>query len=162
MRATTVRCATVAATERCAATLAGYVAPGQLVVLSGGLGAGKTTFVKAYAAALGVDASVTSPSYTLVHHYRCAPGAPVGVLLHADLWRLQDAVEVADLALDEPLDDGAAAIVEWGERFDVAAGRDHVIVAFSVLPDGSRDLAVDLARSSLPDDVLAALAETAR
>jgi len=157
-RTATVCCDSVEATRRCAAALARHAAPGQLVVLSGGLGSGKTTFAKAYAEALGVDAAVTSPSYTLVHHYRCGPDAPVEVLLHADLWRLHDAGEVADLALDEPLDDGAAAIVEWGERFGVAAGRDHVVVRFRILGETSRELAVDLAASSLPDGVLDELA----
>jgi tRNA threonylcarbamoyladenosine biosynthesis protein TsaE len=162
MKSGSVRCATVAATERVAAALARHVARGQLVVLTGGLGAGKTTFVKAYAASLGVDATVTSPSYTLVHHYRCAAGAPVEVLLHADLWRLQDVAELGDLALDEPLDEGAAAIVEWGERFDLAAGREHVVVAFGILDGGARELVVDLAHASLPDAVLDELAACAR
>jgi len=149
----TVRCDTVAATEQCAAVLARHAAPGHLVVLQGGLGAGKTTFAKAYAAALGVDAPVTSPTYTLVHHYRCGAHAPVGVLLHADLWRLRGAGEVADLALDEGLDDGAAAIVEWGDRFDVATGRAHTVVTFHVLDEDTRDLVIDLTHASLPDAV---------
>jgi len=153
-RVATVRCGSIEATERCAAVLAGHAAPGHLVVLTGGLGAGKTTFVKAYATALGIEAPVTSPSYTLLHHYRCGPGAPVHVLLHADLWRLRDGGEVADLALDEPLDEGAAAIVEWGERFDVASGRDHVVVTFRILDESTRELAVDVSASSLPDEVL--------
>jgi tRNA threonylcarbamoyladenosine biosynthesis protein TsaE len=153
-RTTTVRCDSADATRRAAGLLARHVAPGQLVVLSGGLGAGKTTFVKAYAASLGVTAAVTSPSYTLVHHYRCGAGAPVSLLLHADLWRLRDGGEVADLALDEPLDDGAAAIVEWGERFDVAVGRDHVTVTLLVVDEHSRDLVVDLGHSTLSAEVL--------
>lgn len=157
-RVATVRCEDLTATQRCASALAIVAAPGRLVVLTGGLGAGKTTFVKAYAAALGVTSVVTSPSYTLVHHYRCAPSAPVDVLLHADLWRLQHPDEVADLALDEQLDDGASAIVEWGERFDVVGGRDRVVVALTVVGDDARELTVDLTGSSVADDVLEALA----
>jgi tRNA threonylcarbamoyladenosine biosynthesis protein TsaE len=153
-RSVTVRCHGEAATRALAARLAQRAVPGGIVVLTGGLGAGKTTFTKAYAAALGVSTPVTSPSYTLVHHYACGEGAPVGVLLHADCWRLADPEEVADLALDEPLDDGAAAIVEWGERFELAARRDHVVVAFEVLDEATRSLTVDLAHSSLPDDAL--------
>jgi tRNA threonylcarbamoyladenosine biosynthesis protein TsaE len=155
-RTTVVTCDSVDATRNVAAALATHVAPGQLVVLTGGLGAGKTTFVKAYAAALGVTEVVTSPSYTLVHHYRCGPDAPVAVLLHADLWRLVDAGEVADLALDEQLDEGAAAIVEWGERFDVVRNRDHVVVAIAVRDEHTRVLTVDLTGSAIPDvDALA-------
>jgi tRNA threonylcarbamoyladenosine biosynthesis protein TsaE len=156
-RTLVVTCDSVEVTQRCAAILAAHATPGQLVVLSGGLGSGKTTFVKAYAAALGVTDAVTSPSYTLVHHYRCGPDAPVQVLLHADLWRLRHEAEVADLALDELLDDGAGAIVEWGERFDVASGRDHVVVDFGVLSEASRELAIDLSHSSIARAALEAL-----
>jgi tRNA threonylcarbamoyladenosine biosynthesis protein TsaE len=144
-------------TRRVAAALAAHARPGGLVVLTGGLGAGKTTFVRGYAGALGVVAPVTSPTYTLVHHYRCGPLAPVAVLLHADLWRLEAPDEVADLALEEPLGEGAAAIVEWGDRFDVTSGREHVTVAFEVTGESSRALTVDLAASSVPDAALGAL-----
>ena len=157
-RLATVRCEDVAATQRCASALAAVAAPGRLVILTGALGAGKTTFVKAYAAALGVTSVVTSPSYTLVHHYRCGPSAPVDVLLHADLWRLRHADEVADLALDEQLDERTSAIVEWGERFDVVSGRDRVVVALVVVGDDARELTVDLTGSSVDADVLEVLA----
>jgi tRNA threonylcarbamoyladenosine biosynthesis protein TsaE len=152
-----VRCDGVAETRRVAAALASLVAPGQVVVLTGPLGAGKTTFVVAYARALGVVAPVTSPSFTLVHHYRCGAGAPVDQLLHADLWRLVGRGELDDLGLDEPLDEGAAAIVEWGDRFDVAPGRPRIDVRFEVTGEESRELFVDLARSGIPDDAAARL-----
>jgi tRNA threonylcarbamoyladenosine biosynthesis protein TsaE len=156
-RTVTVRCATVEQTQSLASHLAAHCRPGQLVVLTGALGSGKTTFAKAYAAALGVTQPVTSPTFTLVHHYRCAPSAPVALLLHADLWRVADAAELDDLALDEPLEDGAAALVEWGERFESAAGRDHLVVAFAVVEDEVRDVTVDLRASSLGDAALEAL-----
>lgn len=157
-RRVSVRCASVHETERCAAALATLVAPGQVVVLTGSLGAGKTTFVKAYARALGVTTPVTSPSYTLVHHYRCGPSSPVAVLLHVDMWRLRGEAEVDDLGLDEPLADGAAAIVEWGERFLSALQHDVVRVRVAVVDETTRELAVDLAAASLPDDAIEALA----
>ena len=144
-----VVCDSVAATARCATALAAVVRPGQLVVLAGGLGAGKTTFAKAYAAALGVTAPVTSPSYTLVHHYRCGPEAPIELLLHADLWRLADASELGDLGLHEQLADGAAAIVEWGDRFEPLLPGEHVVVTFHVLDEATRALDIDLSRSGL-------------
>jgi tRNA threonylcarbamoyl adenosine modification protein YjeE len=135
----------VAATNRVAEELARLAVPGQVVVLVGQLGAGKTTFTKAYARALGVTATVTSPTFTLVHQYRCGPTAPIGLLLHLDLWRLEHASELDDLALDELLDEGAAAIVEWGNRFDVAGDHPRIEVAFHVVDDTTRELAVDLA-----------------
>jgi tRNA threonylcarbamoyladenosine biosynthesis protein TsaE len=99
------------------AGVAGIVAsrlrPGDLVLLSGDLGAGKTAFTQLLAAALGVEEPVTSPTFTLVRGYRTAAGWE---LLHADLYRLEQLDEVADLGLAERLDDGAVAVVEWGER----------------------------------------------
>jgi tRNA threonylcarbamoyladenosine biosynthesis protein TsaE len=147
-----LHCEEVEETRRVAASLASLATRGQVVALSGPLGAGKTTFVVAYARALGVVAPVTSPSFTLVHHYECGADAPVATLLHVDLWRLGGAGEVEDLGLDEPLDEGAAAIVEWGDRFDVAPRRPRIDVRFVVTGERSRELYVDLARADLPSD----------
>ncbi|HEY8080934.1 MAG TPA: tRNA (adenosine(37)-N6)-threonylcarbamoyltransferase complex ATPase subunit type 1 TsaE [Acidimicrobiales bacterium] len=156
-RRTTVTCRSVAETEQVAAALAAVAAPGQVLVLAGGLGAGKTTFVKAYAAALGVTAPVTSPTYTLVHEYPCALGGPVRVLAHADLWRLRDVSEIQDLGLDELVAEGAVALVEWGDRFESSLPGDHVVVTFSVLGPTARELAVDLLSSGIDDDALTAI-----
>ncbi len=153
-----VRCTSPAETARVARAVAGLVAPGQVVTLAGELGAGKTTFVAAYAAALGVEVPVTSPTFTLVHHYRCGPRSPVLLLLHVDLWRLAGPGELEDLGLDEPLDEGAAAIVEWGDRFDVAPRRDRIAIAFEVVDETTRELCVDLRASGLGHGALARLA----
>jgi tRNA threonylcarbamoyladenosine biosynthesis protein TsaE len=104
-----------------------------------------------------VTSAVTSPSYTLVHHYRCGPGAPVAELLHADLWRLGGEAEVADLALDELLSEGAAAVVEWGDRFESALPGEHVVVTFEVLDEHTRELVVDLSAAGLPAGAAGAL-----
>lgn len=104
------------ATRALAAALATESQPGDLVLLIGGLGAGKTVFAQGFAAALGVEGPVTSPTFTLVRQYRCAGDGPVRQLLHADLYRLDHLAEVADLALGELLEGGAAvALVEWGD-----------------------------------------------
>lgn len=148
------RCATEADTRALASRVARLARPGQLVSLVGPLGAGKTTFAKGYAEALGVAVAVTSPTFTLVHHYRCGPDAPVEALAHADLWRLESGAEVVDLALDEALDDGAVAVVEWGDRFEVAPGRDRIVVTFTVEADGARSLGVDLSAAGVPAGAL--------
>ena len=82
------------------------------MLLGGELGAGKTTFTQGLAAELGVAEPVTSPTFVLVHSYKTAAGWD---LLHADVWRLEHLQEVIDLALPELLEDGAAAVIEWGE-----------------------------------------------
>ncbi|MGH9047617.1 MAG: tRNA (adenosine(37)-N6)-threonylcarbamoyltransferase complex ATPase subunit type 1 TsaE [Acidimicrobiales bacterium] len=104
-----------AGSRRAGAAIAGVSRPGDLVFLIGGLGAGKTVIAQGFAAALGVDGPVTSPTFTLVRQYRCAAPGPVRQLLHADLYRLDHLREVADLALFELLEEEAVALVEWGD-----------------------------------------------
>jgi tRNA threonylcarbamoyladenosine biosynthesis protein TsaE len=94
--------------------IARVLQPGDLVVLSGDLGAGKTFLVRAVARALGIDVPITSPTFALVHEYPSSRG-PV---LHVDLYRLLGAglaAEVARLGLRERRREGAILLVEWGE-----------------------------------------------
>ena len=103
----------LAATRSLASWTAAVLPRGQLLVVSGPLGAGKTTFVAELAAALGSDADVTSPTYTLVHEYP----TPDGPLVHVDAYRLGDTVDVAAaLDLEGYLDRARAVVVEWGDR----------------------------------------------
>ena len=97
-------------TEALAAELAARLEPGDVVTVSGELGAGKTTFVRGACVALGVRERVTSPTYTIGHRYH---GARVEVS-HLDLYRFQgvSAAEWGDL---EPYFDDAIAFVEWPE-----------------------------------------------
>jgi tRNA threonylcarbamoyladenosine biosynthesis protein TsaE len=85
---------------------------GDLVLLTGELGAGKTTFVRGVARGVGSSAPVASPTFQLVRVY---PGRLQ--LAHLDLYRIESSSELGDLGLDELLDQGAA-VVEWGERLD--------------------------------------------
>lgn len=98
-------------TQALAAALAELAEPGDLVVLVGDLGAGKTCFVQGFAAALGVTEPVTSPTFALVHNYTGT--VPV---FHADLYRLVSEHEVLDLGVDEALSGGAIGVVEWADR----------------------------------------------
>jgi tRNA threonylcarbamoyladenosine biosynthesis protein TsaE len=111
------------------AGLARTLRPGDTVLLGGDLGAGKTTFVQGLARALGVTEAVTSPTFVLVHSYRTAAGWD---LVHADVWRLEQLQEVIDLAIPELVEDGAAAVVEWGEMAAPALAPDclHVAIGF--------------------------------
>ena len=132
----TTTSASAAETRRLAGALAPLCRPGDLVLLTGALGAGKTVFAQGFAAALGVKGPVTSPTFTLVREYAC-PANPAGInqLVHADLYRLDTLVEVFDLALPELLDDAAVGLVEWGEVAAPALGTSALTVTLS--PTGS-------------------------
>ena len=127
----------VSETKAVAASLAGLVRPGDVVLLIGDLGAGKTAFAQGFAAALGVAGPVTSPTFALVRQYRCGPGAPVGTLLHADVYRTGSVSEVADLALAELVEEDAVAVVEWGDVASPALGDSALEVGLSVPDDGA-------------------------
>jgi tRNA threonylcarbamoyladenosine biosynthesis protein TsaE len=118
-----LRSDSLATTCAIAASLAGLARRGDLIVLAGEMGAGKTAFAKGFGEAIGVSEPITSPTYTLVHSY---PAGRV-TLHHADIYRLTTHHEVADLALNELLESDGIVIVEWG---DVVAGSlgDHMVV----------------------------------
>ncbi len=119
-------CTSLADTHAVAAALAGVARSGDVIVLSGEMGAGKTAFAQGFATALGVDEPVTSPTFTLVHTY-ATNGAPTGPLHHADVYRLRTMREVADLALLELVEAGGVLLVEWGDVISAALG-DHLDV----------------------------------
>ena len=92
--------------------VAGLVAAGDVLVLSGGLGAGKTTFTKGLGAGLGVRGEITSPTFVIARVHPSTVGGPE--LVHVDAYRLGGIEELDDLDLDTDLDD-AVTVVEWGE-----------------------------------------------
>jgi tRNA threonylcarbamoyladenosine biosynthesis protein TsaE len=126
--ALTVYAATPDEMKSIGAVLADLLRPGDTVLLGGELGAGKTTLTQGLAAALGVGEPVTSPTFVLVHSYKTAAGWD---LLHADVWRLEHLQEVIDLALPELLEDGAVAVIEWGELAAPALAPDWLQVAIT-------------------------------
>ncbi len=102
----------------------GVRGPGDVLLLSGDLGAGKTTFAQGFGRALGVDEPVTSPTFTLVRQYETTAGATgVRNLLHADVYRLDNLGEIVDLGLGQLVEDGGVALVEWGDAAEPVLGR---------------------------------------
>jgi tRNA threonylcarbamoyladenosine biosynthesis protein TsaE len=122
-------------TVQLAKRLAGAIEGGDLVVLSGGLGAGKTFFARALCRALGVSAQVpiTSPTFTLVHEYDGRVR-----LRHADAYRLHNAGELVELGLREQRTEGAVLVVEWGGPYVGALGGDGLLLEIAVSPTGER------------------------
>jgi tRNA threonylcarbamoyladenosine biosynthesis protein TsaE len=106
--------------------LAQLLLPGDVVLLIGDLGAGKTAFTKALARSLAIDEPITSPTFTIMRNYEgTIPNRSQPVTLaHLDAYRLEHADAIEDLGLFELLDRGAVAVIEWGdlvaEAFDTA------------------------------------------
>ena len=117
------RSRSVTDTRALAAALAELARPGDLVLLAGELGAGKTAFVQGFGAALGVTEPITSPTFTLVSQYRGRLE-----LNHLDVYRLEQLTEVLDLGLAEMLDDGGVTLVEWGDAIIPALPADYLLI----------------------------------
>lgn len=136
-----VLCPDVAATRDLAGRLAGLLRPGDVLLIDGDLGAGKTTFVQGLAAALGVGATVTSPTFTLMNVYPTSCGFD---LVHVDVYRLERLSQVVDLALAEMLEDGAVVVVEWGARAAAALPGPRLEVVMEQGPsETSRSVRMD-------------------
>jgi len=130
-----VRCPTEVDTQAVGRKLAPTLRPGDIVLLAGGLGVGKTLFAAGLAAGLGVEEQVLSPSFVLVREYRTG-FLPV---VHVDVYRLGslnefDDLEVLDLAADGVL------VIEWGDALEGAIPEDHLRIDFVVEEDGTRVL----------------------
>lgn len=141
--------ATRRATVKLGERIAGALAPSDLVLISGGLGAGKTFLARAIARALGVptEVAIASPTFTLVQEYELPRG---GVLLHADLYRLREGAdaaakleaEVHRLGLRERLADGAIALVEWGDEARAYLGAPALTIALARESETARSVSL--------------------
>lgn len=100
-------------TRRIGERLGGLCRPGDLILLEGQLGAGKTALAQGIGRGLGVTTAINSPTFTLIKEY--AGRLP---FYHIDLYRLDDPDEVADLGLEEYLERGGVCVVEWADRAD--------------------------------------------
>lgn len=118
-------------TNALAGRLAAVLRPGDVVLLDGPLGAGKTTMVRAIAAELGVQVPVTSPTYTLVHEYAGSGGVTV---VHLDLYRLETLAEVEDLGIGDLIGTEAIVLVEWGSAAGPVFGPDRLEVDMAYGP----------------------------
>ena len=118
-----------AALPRLANALAAALPPRAFVALHGDLGAGKTTFVKQVAAAVGIDpAEVVSPTFGLIHVH----DSPVCRIVHADMYRLPDAADLHETGWDDAISDPCLAFVEWPERIAAALPADRLDIVITI------------------------------
>lgn len=120
-------------TRELAAAVADLVSPGDVIVLAGELGAGKTAFAQGLGAALGVTDAITSPTFTLARRYEGRLS-----LHHLDVYRIERISELADLGLSELLDSGGVVLVEWGDAISPALGDDYLEISLTY-GDGDDD-----------------------
>jgi tRNA threonylcarbamoyladenosine biosynthesis protein TsaE len=143
-------------TRALAARLAPLLVAGDVILLGGDLGAGKTAFTQGLAAALGIRERVTSPTFTLVRAYDAARFR----LLHADVYRLEHLQEIIDLGLPELVEEGAVAVIEWGDHaapvllpdylsihLELGPGDDDRVIEMRSVGSGWRDRLAELAAS---------------
>jgi len=124
-------------TARGGERLGGLVQGGDVICLTGTLGAGKTVFVKGIAAGMGVNdpRTVTSPSFTLINRYDgCL------ALYHVDAFRLDDSTDLEELGSDEMFYGDGVVAVEWADRVEEALPKDRLDVVFTVVGPSSRKL----------------------
>lgn len=141
-----IRLPTVNDTRTFGARLAAILRAGDLVVLAGPLGAGKTALVQGIAAGLGVVGTVTSPTFVIARVHRPDPTRGRVALVHADAYRLGDTAdpraEIDDLDLDASMDD-AVTVVEWGEGMVEQLGDAHLVVRIDRRADDTRTLTLE-------------------
>lgn len=123
-----------AGTRALGEAVARLLQPGDVLLLIGGLGAGKTTFVQGLARGLGYEGAVTSPTFMLCQTYPARLD-----LVHVDLWRLDRTSEVLDLGLDEELEQGSVVAAEWGEGAASLLGDDALIIRIESGASGGVD-----------------------
>lgn len=101
--------------------------PGEVLLLVGDLGTGKTTFVQGLALGLGIERRPRSPTFTIVHTYEGGRYP----LVHADLYRTDNTTEVLSIGLEELIQPPAVAAVEWGEKAEPVVGGDYLELDFT-------------------------------
>jgi tRNA threonylcarbamoyladenosine biosynthesis protein TsaE len=152
--AVALQAGSLADTHAIAAVVAALSRPGDIIVLAGEMGAGKTAFAQGFGRTLGVTDRITSPTFTLVHSYPVDSGPRSGkiTLHHADLYRLERTAEVADLALRELADFNGIVLVEWGDVVDLFG--DHLVVHLEPHVDDDTDTDAEVSVVLDDSDVL--------
>lgn len=111
----------------------------RVFALHGGLGAGKTTLIKAFCAVLGVGDHTSSPSFSIVNEYRSAAGDPI---YHLDLYRLREARELHDIGVEEYLDSGHYCFIEWPELAEELLPPGTLHLTLTETANGARTIAL--------------------
>ncbi len=128
---------TEAESAQAASQLAGRLAFGAIVLLNGGMGAGKSVFARGIVQALGYDGVVTSPTFTLMNEYPTVP--PV---YHFDLYRLEQPEQLYDIGYEEYVYGDGVALIEWSQNMEYLLPENYIEVRIEKLSPTSRRITV--------------------
>lgn len=145
----------LAETRRVGRCLGSLLAPGDLILLFGPFGAGKTSLTQGIARGMGIGELVTSPSFTLVNQYRGQHRHDARLLYHIDLYRLTDPGEALALGLEEYVTPGAICVIEWPEQAAAILPAERVEIRMAYL--GQKDRILGLAGHGMRGADLAVL-----
>lgn len=139
-------------TKSIAEKLAGFLRPGDVVSLTGDLGAGKTTFVQGLAAGLGCDRAPTSPTFTIMHQYNCT--VP---LYHFDAYRLSGPADLERLGYEDYFYGEGITVIEWGDIVSSLLPPEVLTIEIDYVPsdDNSRLITLESTAGHLVDDLAA-------
>ncbi len=128
-------------TARLGTRLGKLLLPGDVICLSGDMGAGKTVFSTGIGTGWGVKAPMTSPTYNIVHQHR--RDADKTILYHLDCYRLRGGSEVEAIGFDDMLDHKGVIIIEWAERIEDALPPEYLWVELRVVEDNRRNFMME-------------------
>jgi len=128
-------------THRLGARLGALLRPGDVICLSGDLGAGKTAFAQGIGHGWGATSALTSPTYNLVHIHRREKDKHR--LYHLDCYRLEGAVDAASIGLDEILDEGETLIFEWPEQIEQTLPKERLWIDLHIIESTRRNFVFD-------------------
>lgn len=128
--------------DKAAARFAGIMKGHTIFAFYGGLGAGKTTFIKAVCRLLGTNDTITSPSFAIVNEY--ALPQPGKSIYHFDFYRIRQLTEVYDIGYEDYFYSGNPCFIEWPELIEALLPDDTVRIHITTHPDNSRTLDIDL------------------
>lgn len=128
-------------TERFARELAAKLCPDDVLAFRGGMGAGKTTFVRGLAEGLGDGSEVSSPTFAIVHEYRCKPK-----FYHFDMYRITSVEDLYSTGFFDYLETGAILAIEWSELIEAALPENVITVTIATCGEDERDITVEGAR----------------
>lgn len=111
---------------------------GTVFAFRGEMGAGKTTFINALSAALGVSEGTASPTFAIINEYRSDTTAEL--IYHFDCYRLESLEEAEDIGVEDYFDSGALCFIEWPERIDALLPVDAVDITITENADGTRNI----------------------